>query len=126
MIRIEIQDNFSSHLRSKLRERFRGRLPSAVVFAAQFNRRISEYASTISQETARRWLRGISFPEESRLRVLAEWLDLDLRKAFALSPVDDLLDRWDPDSGEFLRLFSLLETSKKKVFLDLLRISAEA
>jgi hypothetical protein len=75
----EIKENFSLLLRDSLRSRY-GRLPSAAVVAREFNLRASE-ALPISQESARRWLRGVSLPEEERLRILVNWLNLDFNKA---------------------------------------------
>jgi hypothetical protein len=74
----EIKDNFSALLRDSLRSRF-GRIPSAAVVAREFNLRAYDTAP-ISQESARRWIRGVSLPEEERLRVLVNWLDLDFNK----------------------------------------------
>lgn len=74
----DIKDNFSALLRDSLRSRF-GRIPSAAVVAREFNLRAYDTAP-ISQESARRWIRGVSLPEEERLRVLVNWLDLDFNK----------------------------------------------
>lgn len=48
--------------------------------AREFNLRAYD-TTPISQESARRWIRGVSLPEEERLRVLVEWLDLDFNEA---------------------------------------------
>ncbi len=74
----DIKDNFSALLRDSLRSRF-GRIPSAAVVAREFNLRAYDTAP-ISQESARRWIRGVSLPEEERLRVLVNWLDLDFNQ----------------------------------------------
>jgi hypothetical protein len=74
----DIKDNFSALLRDSLRSRF-GRIPSAAVVAREFNLRAYDTAP-ISQESARRWIRGVSLPEEERLRVLVNWLDLDFNR----------------------------------------------
>lgn len=75
----DIKENFSALLRDSLRSRF-GRIPSAAVFAREFNLRAYD-TSPISQESARRWLRGVSLPEEARLRVLVNWLNLNFNDA---------------------------------------------
>ncbi|MBU3724074.1 MAG: hypothetical protein FGM18_01015 [Burkholderiaceae bacterium] len=75
----DIKENFSALLRDSLRSRF-GRIPSAAVVAREFNLRAYD-TSPISQESARRWLRGVSLPEEERLRVLVNWLNLDFNEA---------------------------------------------
>jgi hypothetical protein len=50
------------------------------VVAREFNLRAYD-TSPVSQESARRWLRGVSLPEEERLRVLVNWLNLDFNAA---------------------------------------------
>ena len=47
--------------------------PSANFFANQFNLR-AKGTTTITAETARKWLRGISVPEIDRFLVLIDWL----------------------------------------------------
>jgi hypothetical protein len=75
----DVKENFSALLRNSLKDRY-GRLPSAAVLAREFNLRA--YNTTpISGESARRWLRGVCLPEEERLRILVNWLNLDFNKA---------------------------------------------
>jgi hypothetical protein len=78
----DIKENFSALLRDSLRSRY-GRIPSAAVVAREFNLRAYE-TSPVSQESARRWLRGVSLPEEERLRILVNWLNLDFNKALQM------------------------------------------
>jgi len=61
-----------------------GRMPSAAVVARDFNFR-SPHLSPISQETARRWIRGLSVPEIERLSILATWLKIDVKEIFQSS-----------------------------------------
>jgi len=75
----DIKENFSALLRDSLRAYY-GRVPSAAVVARDFNLRAYE-TTPISQESARRWLRGVSIPEDERLRVLVNWLNLDFNAA---------------------------------------------
>ena len=82
----DIKENFAALLRDSLRSRF-GRIPSAAVVAREFNLRAYD-TPPISQESARRWIRGVSLPEEQRLRVLVNWLNLDFNAA--LRPGRDL------------------------------------
>jgi hypothetical protein len=58
--------------------RYYGRNPSAAMVARDFNLR-SRSESPISQEAARKWMRGLTVPELAKMQVLAEWLNLDLR-----------------------------------------------
>ena len=73
-----ISDVFSERLREGLRKRY-GRLPSAAFVAIHFNRR-SKAEKPISQETMRRWIRGISMPGYQHLFTLSTWLALDVNK----------------------------------------------
>lgn len=75
----DIKESFSALLRDSLRAQY-GRIPSAAVVAREFNLRAYD-TSPVSQESARRWLRGVSLPEEERLRVLVNWLNLDFNAA---------------------------------------------
>lgn len=76
----QIREAFSAQLRERLRQRFRGKLPSASMVAREFNLRAG-VAPLISQESARRWIRGNSIPDAPRLAVLAAWLSLDFNAA---------------------------------------------
>jgi hypothetical protein len=79
---------FSKELSRCLIEHY-GRMPSASVVSRDFNLRANEEAA-ISQETARRWIRSLSLPEIERLKILVEWLGLDM--SFLTSrqnPVED-------------------------------------
>ncbi len=53
-----------------------GRIPSAAKVADAFNLR-AHGTSTISRETARKWLRGEAMPEIGKMQVLIHWLNLD-------------------------------------------------
>jgi hypothetical protein len=52
-----------------------GRIPSAAKFADAFNLR-AHGTTTISRETARKWLNGSAIPEVGRLKVLISWVGL--------------------------------------------------
>lgn len=121
--RQDIQDSFSAELREKLRLHYRGRVPSAAVLAAQFNHRIPESESAISQETARRWLRGKCLPDQMRMAVLVNWLELNVQETFCSTKSPRTSVPMDDHSKELLELFSKIETAKKSVFLNLLRSS---
>jgi len=73
--------SFSRFFREGLRKKY-GRLPSAAFVAIQFNR-YTDSEKPVSQETVRRWMRGISMPTYSHLQVLAVWLSLDINKLVA-------------------------------------------
>ena len=69
-----VSETFSRSLQELLTEKY-GYLPSAAKFSDAFNLR-AHGTTTISRETARKWLRGEAIPELSRLRVLIMWLGL--------------------------------------------------
>jgi hypothetical protein len=74
-----VKHEFASVLREALKD-IRGRVPSAAAVAREFNLRASGI-EPVTQESVRRWLRGISMPEEQKLAILVSWLNLDLTTA---------------------------------------------
>ena len=71
-----LRDSFSLSLIDALVVRYR-KVPSAAFIANQFNLRVRS-SQFITQETARRWMRGLGIPEFDKLLVLRSWLSLDL------------------------------------------------
>ena len=71
-----LRDSFSLSLTDALVVRYR-KVPSAAFVANQFNLRVRS-SQLITQETARRWMRGLGIPEFDKLLVLRSWLSLDL------------------------------------------------
>ena len=69
-------ETFSRELRERLRTKYK-RLPSAAFIANQFNRH-NKRDKGISQESARRWLRGESMPSHQNLQVLGIWLGIEV------------------------------------------------
>ena len=67
-------DLFSRTLKELLTAKY-GYIPSAAKFSDAFNLR-AHGTTTISRETARKWIRGEAIPELSRLKVLINWLGL--------------------------------------------------
>ena len=74
--KVELKAAFSIALINGLVLRYKS-VPSAAFIAKEFNLRI-EGMEPISQESARRWIRGLAIPEFDKLLVLRSWLDLDL------------------------------------------------
>ena len=54
---------------------------SATALANAFNLR-ADGTTTISRQTARKWLNGESIPEPGHLLVLVEWLEIDMNKVY--------------------------------------------
>lgn len=124
MTREQICENFSAYLRGRIRVYYRGRLPSAAMFALHFNGQTQDGSAPISQETARRWLRGNCLPDETRLQVLAQWLDLDLHEALLEPRRPGIVAANNPVSQEVLDLFARADRECQNVVLAFLRSGA--
>jgi hypothetical protein len=70
---------FSDELNKALRLKYSAKKISALYFARQYNLECKKASLHISQESARKWLKGLSFPSQERLMVLILWLKLDSR-----------------------------------------------
>jgi hypothetical protein len=73
--REEAKASFSKALTTALVQKL-GKLPSASSLANQFNFR-ADGTTTISRETARKWLTGMVIPDLPKMMVLADWLEMD-------------------------------------------------
>ena len=71
---------FSRQLEKVILRKY-GKKFSGASFADQYNFRASG-TTTISRQTALRWLSGKGFPDPGRLYILVEWLNLDLDAVF--------------------------------------------
>lgn len=76
----EIQSSFSVALSRALDSRFDMKV-SSTRLADEFNLRAAG-TTTISRQTALKWIKGAALPDAGRLKVLAQWLDLDLNEIF--------------------------------------------
>ena len=70
---------FSDELNKALKLKYKSKKVSALYFATQFNKQCKKSSLHISQESARKWLKGLSFPSQERIMVLILWLKLDSR-----------------------------------------------
>ena len=70
---------FSDELNKALKLRYKSKKISALYFATQFNKQCKKPSLYISQVSARKWLKGLSFPNQERIMVLILWLKLDSR-----------------------------------------------
>jgi transcriptional regulator with XRE-family HTH domain len=107
-----------------------GRVPSASVVAREFNFR-SPSLDPITQETARRWMRGLSIPEFHRLEPLCAWLRIDLRELTSngersSADIEPIREARDETQVELLQHFSQLEAKHQSLVLLLARSLAEA
>ncbi len=72
----KIKENFSLLLTAGLLSYYQ-KIPSAAFLAKEFNLR-ALHSEPISQESARKWLRGQATPELEKLFILQTWLQIDL------------------------------------------------
>lgn len=109
---------FSRAINEALRAHY-GRVPSAAVTARDFNLRNHD-TPPISEETARRWMRGLSLPEGERMGVLVKWLALDLNTIFGdASPVSL---RMPLDQQEVFDLINELNSTQIAVLKNLISV----
>lgn len=127
----EVKGQFATLLESALTEHF-GRPPSNASVAREFNLRAYN-VEPVTQESVRRWRKGISMPEERKLRILVFWLNLDLKLCFQTSLEDSTLHalngsnsaekpaqnahrpRLGSDALQLLRLIDLLPNSDRQL-----------
>ncbi len=72
---LKIEERFALQLSRSLCAQY-GKLPSAAFVANQLNLRIKKGDKGVSEETVRRWMRGVSMPTFANLEVLVTWLNL--------------------------------------------------
>ena len=87
---------FSDELNKALRLKYKSKKISALYFATQFNKQCKKSSLYISQESARKWLKGLSFPNQERVMVLILWLKLDSRLFY----IEDLQTSNDDDKKQ--------------------------
>ncbi len=118
-----ILETFSAELRARLRHRYRGDLPSAATVAAHFNLQLLDPTLQVSQETVRRWIRGVSFPDTERTSVLAGWLGLDLHRALLCG--DKAPQRRSSDlADELITMIKNVPSEKRLILVEWLRLIA--
>ena len=69
----EINERFARFLRERLRDVNEGELPTVSIITARFNH-LDGWQRPVSAESVRRWMRGLSLPELSRLPALCRML----------------------------------------------------
>ena len=119
--RRQLLEVFSTQLRAKLRAHFRGRIPSAAAVAIYFNLQAQDISLQISQETARRWIRGLCIPDPERLRILVSWIGIDLHGALFCTPKSPPVQMPDRMAQEVIELFKDLGIAQQNSVLDLLK-----
>ena len=106
-----------------------GRMPSASVVARDFNLRCTQDVKPITNETARRWIKGISLPELVRLNVLSNWINLDignLQKSDSSSNLSATTPpKRDEDNEALLKMYKKLDVRDKRIIQELMRSLAK-
>lgn len=74
--RSKLNESFAEAFQYALIKKFK-QVPSAAWIANGFNT-FTNYHHDINRETVRKWLTGKTIPEFDRLRILQDWLDMDL------------------------------------------------
>ena len=120
------EERFGYFLRDALKRTFKS-LPTAARFAEEFNLR-NQGREPITQESARKWMRGVSIPHLQRLGVLISWLDLDIHEVLAGCPskshphlhqVSQFGRLTNLRVEELIGLFSKLNCEQQESFLSL-------
>jgi len=109
---------FSKELNKALFKNYRKKV-SIVFFVNQFNLR-AHGTNVIAYETGRKWLKGIALPQASKIKILVDWLGLDVAKLF--NTVDD-----DIDENKVSTLVSsslLSESTHREHMLDYIHSTA--
>jgi len=122
-----MKDKFSRMLCLALVHHY-GRMPSAAVVARDFNLRCTQDVKPITNETSRRWIKGISFPELARLNVLANWINLDignLQKINSPKLNDSNSGKSDKQEAAMLALYRKLGLKEKRIIQELIEYLAK-
>ena len=126
-----MKEQFARSLRESLRVRY-GKLPSAAVLAREFNLR-ADGVSPITQESARRWMRGEAFPRPEYLEILLSWLGVSLDAAIftpekrlpapysqCIAQGSGYITPMNPGQERLARLFISLNPEQQKAVMDLI------
>ena len=127
-----MKELFAQRLHECLKARY-GKLPSAATVARDFNLR-AYGVSPITQESARRWMRGQSFPKPEYLEILLSWLGISLdptvltpeKRAYAPhSPVTTYRSGYIKPMHKpeecISRLITSLNPNQKKLMIELIK-----
>ena len=121
MTNIEISKaNFAKHLADSLLMKYKKQV-SVVFFVDQFN--LHAYGTNvIAYETGRKWLKGISIPQVSKMNVLIKWLNIDVKKIFeypSVSKGDSYSNAGYIDASAGINKSDHLVESLQSVIIDL-------
>jgi transcriptional regulator with XRE-family HTH domain len=119
----EEREAFSRRLADAMRDA--GYEPRPSVLAREFN--LKYRGEPVSFQSASRWLRGRSIPEQDKLRVLAKWLGVELHALlFGAIPskVAEQRAEWQsgikPQERELVDAYRALSTPHRKLVRELI------
>jgi len=122
--RKEFVAKFAEVLNRALIKKYK-KVPSGAFLSNQFNLR-AEGTSTITAETARKWVKGLSVPEIDRFKVLIKWLELDVDSIFNTTEIHlsrketndmidaDVIDAIESKIHDLVETISNFKDKKKK------------
>ncbi len=117
-----LHDRFARYMRERLREVSGGEIPPVSVVTARFNH-IDAWQRPVSAESVRRWIRGISLPELSRLPALCRMLNCtpgDIIDALGISQVLDAAESPQPPPVDKLESAKVCEELRGQIH-DIMR-----
>lgn len=124
--------------KARFAERLRAAMQAAgyeirpVVLEREFNLRY--WGRPVSFQAVRRWLRGDSIPEQDKLQVLAEWLQLEPQALRfgeeAAQRIQVTRNRWDSvisgEEREVLQAYLDLPVTQRKIIREVILTFAKA
>jgi len=117
--RKEFVAKFTEVLNRALIKKYK-KVPSGAFLSNQFNLR-AEGTTTITAETARKWVKGLSVPEIDRFKVLIKWLELDVDSIFNTTEIhlsrkesNDVIDVIESKINDLVETISKFKDKKKK------------
>ena len=117
--RKEFAAKFAEILNRALTRKYK-KVPSGAFLSNQFNLR-AQGTTTITAETARKWVKGLSVPEIDRFKVLIKWLELDVDGLFNTKEVhlsrkesNDAIDAIENKMHDLVEMISKYKIEKKK------------
>ena len=121
----KIKDAFSKALGQSLIARY-SKIPSAAFVTKEFNLRALAI-DPISQETVRKWLRGLAVPELNKLLILQAWLGIDLNSlnVYAEELLEDKSEDLDNSNITNKKLFLNKTSSLKKTLSAIMKDIAD-
>lgn len=108
-----IKKEFAEALKKAIHKKFNKHL-SIVDFTIQYN---LQFHQPVSNETARKWLSGLSLPQINKLVQMQQWLNLELPLLFGLPETTQ--SKMLEDDDVVHKIEEIYQTYKEKMELDL-------